>query len=318
MARFVGYYQDSDLPDAVQQGRKVTIKKGTMVKVFGREPKPAGKTYKITVNHIMPGITNIEDVIDRSGDKPRLLKKHTHESNPRVCWAGPGGLWAEADMNDIPEAMDALPSLAEAQRRLGEEASKWAGRCYEIACAFVAAGLVRGTAVYGHFLGRINPESYFGDRHGAPFVQHGWVLLPDGRVFDPTRFGFENDKGEAPYLHVGPLTAEYDEGGNKFRKALRPPPPEFDPSERMIVFSQRDLPTGPWKHVEKLLRIDYTDGEQEPGTLSFEQVAWLANASFEDLQPHAAAIYDALEAVGEEALIPIDNRRKAQRLSRSA
>lgn len=315
MARFVGYYQDSDLPDAVQQGRKVTIKKGTMVKVFGREPKPAGKTYKITVNHIMPGVTVIDHKRDEKTGK--FVETRTHESNPRVCWPGPGGLWAEADMNDIPEAMDALPSLAEAQRRLGE-ASMWAGRCYEIACAFIAAGLVRGTAVYGHFLGRINPESYFGDRHGAPFVQHGWVLLPDGRVFDPTRFGFENNKGEAPYLHVGPLTADYDEGGNKFRKALRPPPPEFDPSDRMIVFSQSDLPGKPWTHVEKLLRIDYTYGEQEPGTLSFEQVAWLANASFEDLQPHAAAIYDALEAVGEEALIPIDNRRKAQRLSRSA
>lgn len=290
--RFEGYYEKHELP--LKPGQMVTIKKGTVIKTVGKDPKPAGRTYKIEIHHILCGMTD--------GEK---------KTPPKVVWPGPGGYWSEADINDIPEALEALPTLAEAERRLGESAKKWEGRCYEIACAFVKAGLVKGVAVYGHFVGKVHPESYFGKRAGGPFVQHGWVLLPDGRIFDPTRWAFE---AKEPFLHVtDDDDPSYDEGGNKFRKAMRRPVPEFDEFDRQIEFSQRDLPTEPWKHIEKLLEIDYGFTSQEPGTLCFEQVCWLANAPFEDLQPHAAAIYQAIEAKGEAALIPIDNRQKAKR-----
>lgn len=293
--RFVGYYEPHELP--IRSGQVVTIKKGTMIKTVGKAPKPAGKTYKITVHHLLSGMTDGAKTIP-----------------PKVVWPGPGGYWSEVDLNDLPEALEALPTLAEAERRLGHKAKEWAGRCYEIACAFLSAGLVQGVAVYGHFTGKVHPKSFFGSRNHMPFVQHGWVLLPDGRIFDPTRWGFEDKE---PYLYVtNSGDKEYDEGGNQLRKAMRPPAPEYDAFDRKIEFTQRVLAGGPWKHVEKLLDIDYGFTKQEPGTLCYSQVFWLANTPFEDLQPHAQAIYKALEAVGELALVPWDNRHKADRLAR--
>lgn len=213
-------------------------------------------------------------------------------------------------MTQTEKVKPRLPTLKEVERKLGETADQWGGRCYEIACACVKHGLVEGTPVYGHFTGEIHPKSYFGDRQHLPFVQHGWVLLKDGRVFDPTRWSFEARK---PYLYVGPKSEEYDEGGNQFRKALRPPAPEYDDSERRLKFSQHDLPTEPWERVEKLLDVDYAFTDQEPGTLCLSQAVWIANAPFEDLMPHNAAIYKALEKVGLRGAIPIDNWKKSTR-----
>jgi hypothetical protein len=140
-------------------------------------------------------------------------------------------------------------------------------------------------------------------------VQHGWILLEDGRILDPTRFAFD---GREPYLHVGPLTAEYDEGGNQWREGS--PVPAYDPDERQIKFSQSVLPGPAWTHVEKILNVQYWGRlKQEPGKLSVGQVFWLANAPFETLQPHVVAIYKAIETIGEAAFIPMDNRRRADR-----
>jgi hypothetical protein len=91
--KFFGNYDTAELP--IKPGMTVTIKKGTMVKTVGREPKPAGRTYKVKVNHILSGVTrhrnHREDEVDFQ--------------NPKVVWAGPGGYWSEVDINDIPEAV---------------------------------------------------------------------------------------------------------------------------------------------------------------------------------------------------------------------
>jgi hypothetical protein len=87
--KFIGYYSDEELP--IKPGMVVTIKKGTIVKTYGRDPKPAGKTYKVKVDHILNGCT-----------------RHLGESqivNPAVRWAGPGGYWSAVDINLIPEAL---------------------------------------------------------------------------------------------------------------------------------------------------------------------------------------------------------------------
>jgi hypothetical protein len=84
---FLGYFKDEDMP--VVRGDIVTIKKGTVVKTVGREPKPAGKTYHVKVHHLLPGCA-------QWGREPA--------HNPKVCWAGPGGYWSEVELNDVPEA----------------------------------------------------------------------------------------------------------------------------------------------------------------------------------------------------------------------
>ncbi len=298
--RFHGYCDPEALP--LRRGETVTIKKGTSIRTSHptKKHRVAGRTYKVKVDHVLPGMNSPD---------PRFSKANYPTTPPSVRWAGEGGYWFEVDMNEIPEAMERLPKLAEVERRLGEPASKWAGRCYEIASKIVDAGLVKGVAVFGHFTGEINPESYFGDRHHSPFVQHGWVLLDDGRVLDPTRWAFD---GREPYLHVGPLTKDYDEGGNEFRKAVSKPIPDYDPNDRMFDFNQKVLPSGKaWTHIERLLQIE---PPQDVGVLTFAQVFWLANAPFEQLEGHAEDIYKAIEAVGESALIPVDNRQMANRM----
>lgn len=310
--RFEGYYEDRELP--LKRGDTVTIKKGTRISTPtfpGSKERIAKRTYKVKVHHFMPGMTDINSV--QSEHPPfeyREVRKH--RDNPKVCWPGESGYWFEVDLNDIPEATSALPKLAEVERKLGEKADKWGGRCYEIACAIVRKGLVDGTAVYGHFVGDVHPESYFGKegRAGLPFIQHGWILLKKGGILDPTRWAFE---AKEPYLHFGPLTDEYDEGGNQLRVALHRPPPEFDPDAKQVTFTKEVLPSAPWTFIEKKLGIDIT--AQEPGTISIEQLFWLANAPYDFLQPHTMAIYKAIDAVGWTAAIPKDNRNRAVRES---
>jgi hypothetical protein len=141
-------------------------------------------------------------------------------------------------------------------------------------------------------------------------VQHGWIVLPgDSRVLDPTRWVFEH---EAPYLFLGEPDKFYDEGGNEWRSVMRGEPPSFDPGERVIDFDKRAMDTETWKFVERYLRIDYMDEDQEPGVLSLSQVVWLANAPLVHLGCHAHGVYGALEKVREAALIPIDNFKRVK------
>lgn len=204
-----------------------------------------------------------------------------------------------------------LPTLAQCEAALGEPAAQWAGRCFEIASRIVKAGLIpSGVAVYGHYVGRIDPASFFGEHINHRFVQHGWVNLHDGlTVFDPTRWAFE---AKDPYLYVG-CSGDYDEGGNRFRMAMLGEPPEYDPDEKHYRFTKTILDSKPWTHVERLLRIDVS--VQEPGDLTDTQVGWLSNAAFDLLQPYAFEIYAAICHHGLSAHIPIDNRRHAERLA---
>lgn len=92
--KFMGYHLDSELP--IKRGDTVTIPKGTLVRCNG-ETKPAGRTYKIQVRSLGCGQNFYQDGnAFREDDVPMV--------SPTVVWAGTGGYWAEADINDIPEA----------------------------------------------------------------------------------------------------------------------------------------------------------------------------------------------------------------------
>jgi len=207
--------------------------------------------------------------------------------------------------------MGAILTLKRAEKVLGEPATKWAGRCYEIACRLVDRGAVKGVAVYGHWLGPVHPKSRF-YRTGPLFVQHGWVILPDKRVLDPTRWVFEHI---APYLYIGPAD-HYDEGGTQFRAATSGLPPRWDPEEEQHFFDYTVLPYGTaWAFIEKLLRLDreLDRPDYEPGQMSDAQLFWLANADPAMLGVHAATIYAAIDKLGRRALIPLDNWLRVQR-----
>jgi len=204
-------------------------------------------------------------------------------------------------------------TLAHCEEALGEKALAWAGRCYEIACAIVDAKLVRGVAVYGHWLGPVDEKSTFWRGGTLPFVQHGWIVLHDDeRILDPTRWAFE---ARAPYLFLGLPTkldgrACYDEGGNSFRGATREAPPDFDPDDRMFDITKSVMDSATWRFVEEYLRLDVT--EQEPGILTLHQLMWLANSPLAQLGEHASKVYAAIKKLDLEAFIPIDNARRVE------
>jgi len=87
----LGYHENHELP--VKKGDTVIIPKGTAVKTVGHPTKPAGRTYRIVVHHILNGQNRPE------GD-PRHVPTYP-VMNPRVVWPGPGGYWSEADINDV-------------------------------------------------------------------------------------------------------------------------------------------------------------------------------------------------------------------------
>lgn len=70
----------------IKKGDTVLIRKGTPVKTVGREPRFAGRTYRVRVHHTLCGVNHADG-------KPA--------QNPKVVWAGPGGYWTQADINDV-------------------------------------------------------------------------------------------------------------------------------------------------------------------------------------------------------------------------
>lgn len=198
-------------------------------------------------------------------------------------------------------------TLEELEEETGMKARQWAGNCYGIACA--AADMIGGAeAVYGHWLGPVSDKSRFAGR--PIFVQHGWVLLRDGRVLDPTRWEFE---GVEPYIYVGE-SDHYDEGGNGFRMAMAGSPPPWDPSDNVYEVTPEILPAEPWTFVEKLLGLDQiTSKDYTPGDVTFAQLHWLANVDPRQMEGHAEAVYEMLKDFHMEAHIPFDNRVMVER-----
>lgn len=235
-----------------------------------------------------------------------------------------------------------LPTLAECEKAIGEKAQAWVARCYEISCAIVKAGLVDGDAVYGHWIGPVSPKSHFARARGLPFVPHGWILLKDGRVLDPTRWVFENVE---PYLYVGSppdsldiqpcancglLYEEhnddgpedrcdnyeqprwpYDEGGNRWREAMsmgRPIPTASGPSKDVALTGF----TKTW--VANVL------GVEDAATLAVSQLIYLANMSYDVIKRAVGPdgvkmIYEVIADFDDTSIawIPLDNFNRARR-----
>lgn len=204
----------------------------------------------------------------------------------------------------------------------------WKGNCYAIAKKAVDEKLIPGTAVYGMWHGPIAKGSYFEERgQRVPFVQHGWILLPEGDpsgvICDPTRWVFENVR---PYIYLGP-SDHYDEGANELRR--HEPPPEFDAldgSTQTVVFRSEVLGSAAWTFVEKLLHLDQympepaedSEDEYEIGTVSVEMLFWIANRPPDVLGQHTAEIYRAIDKLGYGAAIPFDNRKMIERQAKAS
>ncbi len=186
--------------------------------------------------------------------------------------------------------------------------SGWVGVCYGISCQMVESGIVSGHAVYGHWTGPVAKGTMFA---GRPIVRHGWVILPDRRVFDPTRWVFEDTQ---PYIYIGKAD-HYDEGGNRLREVLLGPPPEWDPDEKQFRITAWIMDSDAWNFIEFTLKVETQLDETSPevGLLTQSQLIWLANLPPVSLGEHAPEIYVAIKNLGRRALIPIDNLRMVER-----
>lgn len=78
------------------RGRMVIVPKGVMVKVIGKDPKPAGKTYKVKVDHMLSPCAAYWDT-SCGWNRKELVRPRP----AAVCWAGAGGYWAEASLDDV-------------------------------------------------------------------------------------------------------------------------------------------------------------------------------------------------------------------------
>jgi hypothetical protein len=186
------------------------------------------------------------------------------------------------------------------EEEVGMPADKWHGKCHEIAwAADKLLGDSSVTAPYGHYLGPIDPDGYWGGRQGFP-NHHGWVLLKDGRVLDPTRFSFENKE---PYIFISEDGSDYDEGGNKIRAAMQRPcpsamggqPAELENLKEYEVMALESVLKTPIKMVTR------------------EQMFWVANVSYDHLGVYVAPVYTALGKNRMKALVPWDNWLRAVR-----
>lgn len=215
-------------------------------------------------------------------------------------------------------------TIADIEKAICLKADKWEGQCYGIALMVLQAGLVKGRAAYGHYLGPVASTGFWKERTHFPFQRHGWIELPGGRVFDATRWSFED---KPPYVFICDLVAdevtcrdcgrveedhydqdlpciefrrkpvEYDEGGNLFKEATENPCPELKPDDKPADLK---LTGAAKRHVEQLLG--------DPPTMTQNRMFWLANLSPRRLK-FPKAIYNAIIKAGRPALIPIDNMR---------
>ena len=77
---------------SIQPGDRVRIPKGTLIHTVGKDPKPAGKTYTVIVHRTYPAVEYTERVL---GDVVTVRKP------AMVVWAGPGGYWSQADIDQV-------------------------------------------------------------------------------------------------------------------------------------------------------------------------------------------------------------------------
>lgn len=179
----------------------------------------------------------------------------------------------------------------------------WVGDCYGVACACVEEGLVDGVVVHGHFAGEIRPDSSWRAlRKTSSITRHGWVILNDGRIFDPTRWCFEG----SPYLYFGVDFDDYDEGGNRFRQQCTPhrPVPEFDESHKRV-----DIDFG---GAEDFI-LGVLNCAEKPPFFTLNHMFYIANMPYQVFGEHVKDVYGALSRADLNSLIPIDNQRRAER-----
>lgn len=151
---------------------------------------------------------------------------------------------------------------------------KWPGNCAGVAGLILNHGIVEGKSEYGFYLGRVEEGTRFA---GKAMIRHGWIRLPDNQIYDPTRWVFE---GDDPYIYVDWNDSDYDRGMRSVRTS--------DAGNETLALEFLDL---------------YDSGQTE---FDFRFIMRVGNTFPEHMPGIAGEVYEALNALGHAAVIPID------------
>ncbi len=179
----------------------------------------------------------------------------------------------------------------------------WPGMCTTI--AFHAAqciGSAHADTAYGLYSGQVL-HRYTGYT-GQPVYRHGWVVLRDGRILDPTRWCFT---GGAPTLAVlDGDDSDYDEGAPSVRQSGTSPKWETDVERH--TFHEEDEALG-----ALCLRLipgacrPRNEGQTWPVAVTKRQFFWLCNLHPEEMgRAGAFALYRWLYKRRLVPLMPVD------------
>jgi len=199
-------------------------------------------------------------------------------------------------------------------KAIGIPLSAWAGNCSGVCAEALRSKVVKGELRRGLWVGCISKDSpLFGNR---PFTGHTWIRLPDGRVYDPTRFAFTGDE---PSIFITYNTEEhskeYDFGGNALRRAFRSPFPfSVEEGKWMVLRLKKSTAdklitlAGPGSGLRAKSTTKKLCGAWVHLRLTWPQAAWLANTTLEELGTSAEDYFRVLVRLGHGAMIPYDNR----------
>jgi hypothetical protein len=170
--------------------------------------------------------------------------------------------------------------------------SEWPGNCHGIAEAIRDLVPVEGLRIArGHWLGDVGRDSVY---RNAP-IQHSWLVAPDGRILDPTRWAIVSPSKPSIYLGI---SDEYDEGG-RFLTTRRGPsfPGTKDPHVTMVE------KMGESDRAELAAVLNH--GSTDPRRLG-ESLTYVLKDDTDRI-PGASKLFAILERTGNKGWIPIDS-----------
>jgi hypothetical protein len=191
---------------------------------------------------------------------------------------------------EFPLQADALADLIEIPL------ADWPGNCHGVAEAVLKRAPVSGMRlVRGHYHGDISRKSIYRE---APFGQHSWLELEDGRILDPTRWAME--RPESPEIYLG-LSDVYDEAGLE-ASAIRPPLFPGTKSGEQIVLEK--LVPEKLGLIAAAMKMETPSDERTIHRVA-DRLCYLLKSPPEQLDD-ASGLYKTLAKAGLKAMIKID------------
>jgi len=187
---------------------------------------------------------------------------------------------------DFPMTPDGLAA------EIGIPLADWPGNCHAIACAVRDLVPVAGMRVArGHWEGSVSRKSVY----TGGLQQHSWLVAPDGRILDPTRWAITHPG--TPFIYLG-VCDHYDEGGRARAACMPPVLPGRGPDFRRQVATLTAS--------DQAALADHLGLDDIAAPRMSDQLHRQTRIDPDDLAD-ASALYALVQKAGLKAIIPIDS-----------